>query len=303
MEVKRMNKNYLQWSKEPYAGEALPPANPVTPSAGSWTLTYLKRDKDGGFLDPNGNKIRIPIKHPNRINFERELKIVQRTLKNITPTQEKIGIFYGTGVPTKQWTPVIDRLVDSYGVSPVYAARILAAVQMAVNDTMIVVWYLKYKWDTARPNQYDHKMETIICTPRFPTYPSGHASMSGCSEVILGYFFPREAQKLRRFAEEDAVSRLYAGVHFPIDNDEGLKLGRYIGKLVVDHLNTQRNHDGSPIDTPYREYRDANFSVDNFKQFIPFDFQDECSSLVKEEIVAEPPPSHKNHKIPRKSVV
>ncbi|QBP41279.1 vanadium-dependent haloperoxidase [Paenisporosarcina antarctica] len=276
-----MSKKYLRWSKVPYAGESRPPGNAVTSNAGSWSLTYLKRNRKGDFLNPKGVKMHLPIKHPDHIDFENELKIVQSTLRNLTPIQEKIGIFYGTGVPTKQWTPVIDRLIDSYGVSPVYAARILTAVQGAVNDTMIVVWDYKYKWDTARPNQYDHKMDTILCTPRFPTYPSGHASMSGCSEVLLSYFFPGEAKKLRKFAEDDSVSRLYAGVHFPIDNTEGLKLGRFIGKVVVDHLKTQRNPNHTPIDTPYREYRNADFFADDFNQFIPYDFTDDCSSRVK----------------------
>lgn len=294
-----MDKNYLRWSEEAYAGESTPPTNPVTPSAGDWSLAYLKRDKHGDFLDPNGLKFRLPITHPDRIDFEKELKIVQHTLRNLTPIQKKIGIFYGTGVPTKQWTPVIDRLIDSYGVSPVYAARMISAVQAAVNDTMIVVWDLKYQWDTARPNQYDHKMKTILCTPRFPTYPSGHASMSGCSEVVLSYFFPREKNKLQKFSEEDAVSRLYAGVHFPIDNNEGLKLGRYIGNMVVNHLKSQRNNNGTPIDTPYREYRDADFFDENFNQFIPFDFQDECSSRVKKQDNAVQRTSDKNHKLPK----
>lgn len=292
-----MDNNYLRWSEEGYAGESTPPTNPVTPSAGDWSLAYLKRDKDGDFIGPNGLKLQLPITHPDRIDFEKELKIVQRTLRNLTPIQKKIGVFYGTGVPTKQWTPVIDRLIDSYGVSPVYAARIISAVQAAVNDTMIVVWDLKYKWDTARPNQYDHKMKTILCTPRFPTYPSGHASMSGCSEVILSYFFPREEYKLQKFSEEDAVSRLYAGVHFPIDNNEGLKLGRYIGNVVVNHLKSQRNKYGKPIDTPYREYRDADFFSEKFNQFIPYDFRDECSSLVEIQDNEVPRTSHKNHKL------
>jgi len=276
-----MSNKYLRFSKVPYAGESKPPVNPVTPTAGSWSLTYLKRDRKGDFLNPKGVKMHLPIIHPDHIDFEKELKIVQSTLRNLTPIQEKIGVFYGTGVPTKQWSPVIDRLIDSYGVSPVYAARILVAVQGAVNDTMIVVWDYKYKWDTARPNQYDHKMETVLCTPRFPSYPSGHASMSGCSEVVLSYFFPGEAKKLRKFAEDDAVSRLYAGVHFPIDNSEGLKLGRYIGKVVVDHLKSQRNSNGRSIDTPFREYRDADFFKDDFKQFIPYDFPNDCSSRVR----------------------
>lgn len=278
-----MGKKFLRWSKVSHAGESKPPVDPVTSNAGSWSLTYLKRNIKGDFLTPKGIKMHLPILHPKQIDFEKELKIVQSALRNNDPIHVKNAIFYGTGVPTKQWSPVIDRLIDSYGVTPVYAARILWAVQAAVNDTMIVVWDYKYKWDTARPNQYDHEMETVICTPRFPSYPSGHASMSGCSEVVLSYFFPREAKKLRKFAEEDAVSRLYAGVHFSIDNTEGLKLGRFIGKVVVDHLKTQRNPDRTPIDIPYKEYRKADFFADDFKQFIPFDFADDCSSLVMEK--------------------
>lgn len=276
-----MSKKYLRWSQVPYAGEDKRPENPVTDTAGSWSLNYLKRDKSKNFLSPNGTKMHVPIKKPSEIDFEKELNIVQRTLHNLTPTQEQMAIFYGTGAPTKQWTPIIDRLIDTYGVSPVYASRIMAAVQMAINDTMIVVWDLKYKWDVARPNQFDKDMETILCTPRFPSYPSGHASMSGCAEVVLSYFFPMEAQKLRKIAFDDAISRLYAGVHFEADNIEGLKLGRYIGNMIVDHLKKQKNGNGRSIDIPFKEYRNANIFANNYKQFIPFDFEDKCTSRLK----------------------
>ncbi len=293
-----MNTNYLRWSKVPYSGELSPPADPVTPSAGSWALTYLKRDRNGDFLNPKGSKMKLPIKNPSLIDFNKELEEVKCSLENITPTQEKIAVYYGTGVPTKQWTPIIDRLIDSYGVSPVYAARILATVQMAVNDTMIVVWNLKYKWDVARPNQYDQNLETILCTPRFPTYPSGHASMSGCAEAILSYYFPREAIKLRKISEDDAKGRLYAGVHFPIDNNEGLKLGRYIGNVIVRHLKTQQDHFGYSIDKPFKEFCNAEIFASDYKQYIPFDFEDECSSLIKSKEVSIVPTSHRKQKPP-----
>ncbi|MBM7587413.1 hypothetical protein JOC86_003986 [Bacillus pakistanensis] len=275
-----MRENFLRWTEIPYAGEGTPPTDPVTPEAGLWSTIYLKRDKQGNYLDSAGRKLRFPIKHPSFIDFEKELQVVQHTLKKLTPYEKEIAIYYGTGVPTKQWTPVIDRLIDTYDVSPAYAARILAAVQSAINDTMIVVWDLKYEWDVARPNQYDQTMETFICTPRFPTYPSGHATMSGCAEVVLSYFFPKEAKKLRKIAEDDAVSRLYGGVHFPSDNNEGLKLGRYIGNVIVKYLQTQNNHENSPIDHPYREFRNANLYPDNFQQFIPFEFPKTCTSFV-----------------------
>jgi hypothetical protein len=274
---------YLKWSKVPYAGEDFPPSDPVTPLAGRWPLFFLKRDDDGYFLDPLGQRLKLPIKHPRSINFEKELAFVQRTIKNLTPTQKKIAIFYGSGVPTKQWTPVADRLIDTYDVSPTQAARILAVLHGALNDTMIAVWDLKYQWNVARPNQYDQEMETLICTPRFPTYPSGHAAMSGCAEVILSYYFPTEKKKLERIAEEDAVSRLFAGVHFPSDNSEGLKLGKEIGHHIVRFLRGEQDNCMLGIDQGYREHFNADIFAEDFQQFIPFDFSSECTSLIKEE--------------------
>jgi membrane-associated phospholipid phosphatase len=286
---------YLKWSKVPYAGEDFPPSNPVTPLAGRWPLFFLKRDDDGYFLDPFGKRLKLPIKHPRLINFEKELAIVQRTIRNLTPIQEKIAIFYGTGVPTKQWTPVADRLIDTYDVPPAQAARILAVLHGALNDTMVAVWELKYQYNVARPNQYDREMETLICTPRFPAYPSGHAAMSGCAEVILSYYFPTEKKKLERIAKEDAVSRLYAGVHFPSDNSEGLKLGRAIGHLIVRFLKREQDNYRGTIDQRYREHFDAEIFAEDYQQYIPFDFSSECTSLLK----SEPKNLFKNVNVPK----
>jgi hypothetical protein len=275
-----VKKDYLRWSEIPYAGEVKPPSDPVTHTAGSWSLFYLKRDQNGEFLNPDGRRMRLPITHPHMIDFDKELTIVQKTLQNLTPHQKDIGTYYGTGVPTKQWTPVIDRLIDTYGVSPTYAARILATIHSAINDTMVLVWDLKYRWNVARPNQYDQSMKTLLCTPRFPAYPSGHATMSGCTEVVLGYFFPKERRRLKEIAEDDARSRLYAGVHFPSDNTEGLRLGRYIGRVIVDFLKNQRDSNLNPIDTPFKNFLDANIFPESYQQFIPFDFPPDCSSNV-----------------------
>ncbi|WP_112181071.1 vanadium-dependent haloperoxidase [Paraliobacillus zengyii] len=274
-----MDKNYLRWTALPYAGESNPPRYSATPLAGSWPLVFLKRDSKDDFLDPAGKKLHFPITSPNVIDFDKELHVVRKTLHNLTPEQKKIGTYYGTGVPTKQWTPVIDRLIDAYDVSPLHATRILASVHGAINDTMIIVWDLKYKWDVARPNQYDYTLRTLLCTPNFPTYPSGHATLAGCCEVVLSYFFPKEAKKLKRIAEDNAHGRLYAGVHFPSDNDQGLVLGRYLGKTIVEHLESQNNV-LELIDNPHRDNQNAAIFPKNYHQFIPYDFEKDCHSLL-----------------------
>jgi hypothetical protein len=276
-EVIFLKKRYLVWSDVPYAGESSPPDDPVTPSAGSWPLTYLKRTQNGEIITPAGKKVDLALLHPDKIDFRKELKVVQRSLDTLTPEQKQIAVYYGAGVPTKQWTPVIDRLIDTYNVSPTASAQIQACFHGAVNDAMVVTWDLKYKWDTARPNQYDQTLKTLLCTPRFPTYPSGHAVMSGCAEAVLSYFFPKEARKLRKIAEDDADSRLYGGVHFPSDNSEGLRLGRTVGKAVINHVKSQQGFDPNIISPVYKN---ASLFPEDYRQFIPYDFPAGCSSLT-----------------------
>lgn len=276
-----MNANYRLWTCWPYAGETKPPTNPVERAAGSWPLYYLKRGQRGNFTDLWGNQIKLYLKNPNYVDWYEQLKKVQETAADLTSYQSTIASYWGTGVATKQWTPIIDRLIDTYNISPPKAARVLAAVQTGINDVLVITWYLKYKWMVARPNQYDHDLASILCTPRFPTYPSGHSAVAGCAEIILGYFFSPEKPRLKELAEECAISRLYAGVHFPVDNSEGLRLGRQIGYLAVYVLKNQKIAINKPVDTPILQNLHADLQPPPYKQAIPYNFSSRCQSKVK----------------------
>ncbi|MCL5290486.1 MAG: vanadium-dependent haloperoxidase [Bacillota bacterium] len=258
------------WSMLSYAGEERVPAA-VEPAAGSWPTYYLRREQEGRFTDLQGNPIAFRIRQPEAsIDFTGEqLEIVKEVLENLTQEQIEIAIYWGTGPPTKQFTPIIDILIDTYKVSAPQAARILAVTQAALNDTMMVVWYYKYLWNIARPNQLDQTLETVLPTPKHPSYPSGHSTVAGCAQVVLSYFFKPEAARLKELAEECAVSRLYAGVHFPVDNDEGLRLGRQIGSIVVDQLKKEFDKDMTHIDIPYTENLHAKLPPPPYKQVIP----------------------------------
>lgn len=278
--MSRSKKDYLRWSDIPYAGENQPPLDPETPLSGSWSTYFIERDKEEGFKRLDGSPISLDVQHPRMIDWDEQLKLVKRTLTNLNDNQRAIAKYWGTGPATKQWTPIADRLIDAYGVEAPRAARILAALYSGLNDAFVVTWYLKFKWQVARPNQYDRSLVTEICTPRHPTYTSGHAGVAGAAEVILSYFFPAKRREINRLAEEAAASRLYGGVHFPVDNEEGLRLGRQIGHIVVNQLKEERNSKGKLIDVPYRHRNDANLRPPPYEQAIPFDFKDKCQSLV-----------------------
>ncbi|WP_181350864.1 vanadium-dependent haloperoxidase [Thalassobacillus sp. CUG 92003] len=271
-----MVNDILYWSDLPYGGEDHPPHDPVDPEAGSWPTFYLTRTGNR-FAGPRG-PIDFKVRHPDTIDWREQLHLVHETIANLTKKQIQIAKYWGTGPATKQWTPIIDRLIDTYNLTPTRAARVLAAVQAGINDTFVVVWHYKYLWNIARPNQYDPSLAPVLCTPRFPTYVSGHASISGCAETILSYFFPGEAKRLKALAEEDAISRLYGGVHFPIDNDEGLSLGRQIGTIITKELARQRDKEGNRIDTPFRTDLKAELQPPPYTQGIPYEFDNSCSS-------------------------
>ncbi|TKD69261.1 vanadium-dependent haloperoxidase [Pseudalkalibacillus hwajinpoensis] len=279
-----MTDRYEKWSELPYAGESKPPHNPEEPYAGSWPNYYIRNKPLGRFETLNGRPIRLAIKHPSTIDWDAEQEKVVETLKHITPHQVTLAEYWGTGVASKQWTPIIDKLIDNYGVTAARAARIIACVSAGMNDAFTTAWYLKYRWDVARPNQLDHELATIVCTPRHPTYPSGHATVAGVTAEILSYFFPTERKRLFELAEECSDSRLYGGVHFPIDNSEGLRLGKQIGSIVVSEISREENSRGQMIDTPYREERHVKLTPPPYKQVIDHKFENKCSSKIEHPI-------------------
>jgi hypothetical protein len=45
-------------------------------------------------------------------------------------------------------------------------------------------------------------------------------------------------------AQEAAASRMYGGIHFPFDNDDGLSAGRCIGRAVIDRVRFRHEDNG-----------------------------------------------------------
>jgi hypothetical protein len=88
---------------------------------------------------------------------------------------------------------------------------------------------------TKRPFMRDEKIISQIMTPNFPSYPSGHATMSGAIATVLEEKYPLSGMqgKFYELADEAANSRLWGGIHFEIDNIDGLKTGKFIGQEFV----------------------------------------------------------------------
>lgn len=122
---------------------------------------------------------------------------------------------------------------DRLDGDPVRAAEIYSVLNAAYYDALIACWDAKYAYWGQRPNQFDPAFKSQITTPNFPGYPSGHAIFAGAATSVLAHYFPRDAKKLETMAVEIASSRLWGGVHFRVDNEVGLQMGRAIAALAI----------------------------------------------------------------------
>ena len=69
---------------------------------------------------------------------------------------------------------------------------------------------------------------------------SGNYNFTDYSQ--LQYGFPaRSYTNFNAMAEECANSRFYAGIHYPMDNEKGLEIGRAIGDHTNQLINWPKN--------------------------------------------------------------
>jgi membrane-associated phospholipid phosphatase len=117
---------------------------------------------------------------------------------------------------------------------PPRAARAYAVLSTAYYDSLVACWDAKYAYWGIRPFQFDPEFKPLITTPNFPGYPSGHATLSGTAAAVLSYLFPADSEFFSKQAEAAAESRLLGGVHFRLDNEVGLALGRSVAAVAIE---------------------------------------------------------------------
>ena len=149
------------------------------------------------------------------------------------------------------------------------AAEAYARGGSAVTDAFIQCWYTKYLFNLQHPVTYiqdyiDGTRLPYTTTPPFLTYTSGHSTQSGAAAAVLTAMFgikaftdtthtdhdlmpsqePRSFSSFDEAAEEAVVSRLYGGIHFPFDNDDGLTSGQCIGRAIIDRVHFRDDDNG-----------------------------------------------------------
>jgi hypothetical protein len=192
--------------------------------------------------------------------FYKQAKEVYDTKNALTPEQAAIARFWSDD-PMLSWTPpghwinIVMQILVRDHVPLEKAVDAMMRVSVAEADAFIGCWQVKFTYDLVRPLTYirrviDPKWETLINTPPFPEYDSGHSVSSAAAATVLTSIFgdnfafddttgskdnlaPHSFKSFWEAARQAGISRLYGGIHYRAAIENGLKQGECIAAYSV----------------------------------------------------------------------
>ena len=193
-------------------------------------------------------------------DFYRAAKEVQEKVESGTEEERLIARFWAddpraTGTPPGHWVNIATKYVRSKNLAE--AAHGYALASLTHLDAFIAVWQSKYEHNILRPQTYIRRhiqpqWRPTLGTPQFPSYVSGHSGVSGAAGVMATAAFGdgpvvddtlvRRGFAARTFANFDAaareavVSRLYGGIHYTFDNDDGYQVGVCVANKALERV-------------------------------------------------------------------
>lgn len=175
-------------------------------------------------------------------------------------------IFGLTFEPAARWLAIANQAVVQEKSKLDFSVWVYAKLGIALFDGAIACWTSKFTYNVERPSTYINQYidpawnpslnNPLIgmsgVTPPFPAYPSGHATFGAAGGEVLNDAFsyayamtdnchkfrvefngtPRSFDSFDDMAYENALSRVYLGVHYRMDVEAGLKLGKRLGQKV-----------------------------------------------------------------------
>jgi len=226
------------------------------------------------------------VKSPEFAQMYKKIKdLGGKDSKIRTEDQTQIAFFWEDGprgvTPPGHWQLIAMDLVQKFNYDFVDIARIFALMSVGQADAGITTWDSKFYYDIVRPETAirkrthrfnnphltegpDSNWESLIPTPPFPAYTSGHSTFSAVSAKILALAIGRDKitfsgnspdlvnwpaqltgvrrtwKSLSGAAKEASSSREYGGIHWEADAVEGLNVGYNLGTYVFNHAFQRR---------------------------------------------------------------
>ena len=193
-----------------------------------------------------------------------EVKAVGGKVSTVrTADQTEIARFWFEG--PGNWNTIARAMATTRKLDAADSARLLALMNLAMADSYIAGWKIRYVYDFWRPitairegdndgndaTAGDPTWDSHQNTPAVSDYPSTQSTFSAAAAVVLASVLggdqatftvtsgkpfeglTRSFASFSQAARESADSRIYAGIHFRSACEDGLGLGRKVGQRTV----------------------------------------------------------------------
>lgn len=220
-----------------WSSRAQPPAPPLGPHFGSMRPFFMTKGDE--FRAPPPPAVASPV-------FKATLTEVRTVSDRRTYEQLRIAQYWENlsgSFAAGLWNDVSRQAISQRGMGEADAARVLALVHLAGYDAQIACHDSKYVYWVPRPTQLDPAIRLAIGVPNHPSYPSNHACISGTFGLVLDSQFPESKGRYYAMGQQAGESRIYAGIHYRIDVDEGYVIARKVSARAVEV--------GIPSDRPF----------------------------------------------------
>jgi hypothetical protein len=182
-----------------------------------------------------------------------------------TPAQTDTALFFSSN-PLVMFNAALRDQVTVRDLDRVDAARMFAAIDMSIADTIISVWHAKYIDGTWRPitainladtdgnpaTDPDPSWAPLFPTPAYPEYPSGYngfvaAASRGLEDVFHSRHLqltltstaapnlPRQYDSGRVLRQDVVNARMWLGIHFRFGDIASRDMGVRLADWTLDH--------------------------------------------------------------------
>jgi hypothetical protein len=248
-----------EWRPTPSANA--PAGAPQWANVSPWAMTSPSQ-----FRAPVGPPALNSAEYTTSFNQVKEIGSATSTTR--TEDQSNIAQFWvnpaGTSTPVGHWNRIAQTVAKSQGNSLEENARLFALMGTSQADAVISAWDNKYHYNHWRPVTAIREAETdgnpdtaadadwnsFLTTPPYPAYTAGHSTLDGATGALLADFFgaddiaftssseglvvpDRTYSSFSQAAMEASNSRVYGGIHWSYDIENGLAAGMAVGHFVA----------------------------------------------------------------------
>jgi hypothetical protein len=204
--------------------------NPIEPGAGSWERWNVV---GANFMVPE------PPTYDSAIYKEAVNQVYQAASERSSEQGMKVNFWGGvpgTEAPAGIWLNRLYVITKGDNLNESEYAYVQKILAQTIADAFMECWKIKYTYWTKRPSMVRGDIQLAMDNPRFPSYVSGHSTISRAAAEVLSVLVPAHREVWLHDADEAKNSRLWAGIHFSYDNEIGARLGKEIGEFVAQKL-------------------------------------------------------------------